>query len=374
VAHYEGWHAIVYALYFVPFAMLAVLMDRWRPIDHVPAVDRTPKPRAAKRGQSDNKLASRRLRFAPSIFCALAMTAALVAVIRPPIIQADGKLTVHFLDVGQGDSALVVFPRGKTMLADGGGDLRFDRRERDKRGVTQAEEIEPVFTDNAFSVGEGVVSRFIWSLGRTRVDYVLATHSDADHIGGLSDVVGNFDVGQAIVGHAPEGDAEYDSFVDALRQRRVPLSSVSAGEQFEIDGVTIEVLWPLPASGSPVTSGNNDSVVLRLVYGSVSILLAGDIERAAEASLVASGVDLRADLLKVPHHGSRTSSTEGFINAVNPRYAVVSVGERSRFGHPHEAVVNRYLARNVKPYQTGRDGMVTIETNGSTLDIRTNKK
>jgi competence protein ComEC len=136
--------------------------------------------------------------------------------------------------------------------------------------------------------------------------------------------------------------------------------------------VSIEVLWP-PASapGAQVTSGNNDSVVLRLVYGSASILLAGDIELAAEGSLVASGADLRADILKVPHHGSRTSSTEAFIKAVSPGYAVISVGERSRFGHPHAAVVDRYRARNVKLLQTGRDGMVTVETDGQAIEVRT---
>src|SRR5439155_16934379 len=162
---------------------------------------------------------------------------------------------------------------------DGGGDLRFDRQER---GVPQAGEIEPVFTDNAFSIGEAVVSRFIWSLGRTRVDYVLATHADADHIGGLWDVVRNMQVGQAIVGHVPTADPEYDRFVDEVRQRRVPLSAVSAGEQFEIAGVAIEVLWPPAASDSLVTSGNNDSVVLRFRYGLVSMVLDGDLELAAE--------------------------------------------------------------------------------------------
>ena len=376
VAHYEGWHSIIYAVYFVPLAMLAVLIDRWQPIDHVLQVDGT----GALKQNTDNRNSrsprrpltlSPRLRFAPSLVCALAMTSALVAVIRPPSNQADGKLTVHFLDVGQGDSAFVVFPHGKTMLVDGGGELRFDGRER---GVIQAEEVEPAFSDNAFSIGEAVVSRFIWSLGRTRVDYVLATHADADHIGGLWDVVRNMQIGQAIVGHVPTADPEYDRFVDEVRRRRVRLSAVSAGEQFEIDGVAIEVLWPPPASGSRVTSGNNDSVVLRLVYGSVSIVLAGDIEQATEASLVASGVDLHADLLKVPHHGSRTSSTEAFISAVNPSYAVISVGERSRFGHPHATVVNRYLARDVKLLQTGHDGMVTVETDGASIDVETYRR
>ena len=131
------------------------------------------------------------------------------------------------------------------------------------------------------------------------------------------------------------------------------------------------MLWPPAASGDAVTSGNDDSVVLRLVYGSVSVLFAGDIEQAAENSLVASGVDLRADVLKVPHHGSRTSSTEAFVDAVNPGYAVISVGERSRFGHPHPAVVERYRSRSIGLLHTGRDGMVTVATDGKSLKIDT---
>ena len=371
VAHYEGWHSIIYAFYFAPLAMLAVLIDRWQPVDRMSAVDRSHKPIA---GAQSNLAAPAPRHVFPSIFCALSMTAALVAVIRPPLDSANGRLTIYFLDVGQGDSALVVFPHGKTMLVDGGGELRFDRREQDGRGY-EAEEGEKDFTDNTFSIGEAVVSRFIWSLSRTRVDYVLATHAHADHIGGLSDLVRNLSVGQALVGHAVPTDREYDQFAKAVYKSGIRLSAVTAGERFEIDGVSIEVLWPSPpAYGVQVTSGNNDSVVLRLVSGSVSILLAGDIEQAAEDSLVASGADLRADILKVPHHGSRTSSTEAFINAVNPEYAVISVGERSRFGHPHPAVVQRYLARGVKLLQTGRDGMVTVETDGSSFDVRTYRK
>jgi competence protein ComEC len=297
-------------------------------------------------------------------------------VIKPPVAGSGGKLTIHFLDVGQGDSALVVFPRGKTMLVDGGGELSFAAPNTgDAQGsMNDTPEDEPIFSDRAFSIGEAVVSRFIWSLGRTRVDYVLATHAHADHIGGLSDVVRNLDVRQAVVGYAVPDEPEFKRFAGAAAERRTPLYTVAAGERFAIDGVTIEVLWPPPADGREATSGNDDSVVLRLVYGSISILLAGDIEQSTEASLVQSGANLRADLLKVPHHGSRTSSTVSFIDAVNPRYAVISVGERSRFGHPHASVVNRYLMREVKLFQTGRDGMVTLETDGATLDLKAYKK
>jgi competence protein ComEC len=361
VAHYEGGYAVVYALYFVPLAMVAVWIDWWKPVDHLTPIDRIVTHRVS--AIASRKPTGSRRRFVATFAWVLAMTAVLLAVLRPPSTQPDGRLRVHFLDVGQGDSALVVFPRGKTMLLDGGGELRFARREQ--------EETEPIFTENAFSIGDAVVSRFIWSLGRTKVDYVLATHADADHVGGLSDVVENFRIGQAIVGHVPAHDPEYERFVDALRRRQAPLSAVSAGEHFEIDGVRVEVLWPPKATGAEVTSGNDDSVVLRLVYGSVSMLFAGDIERAAEDSLVASGVDLRADVLKVPHHGSRTSSTEGFVNAVNPRYAVISVGERSRFGHPHPPVVERYRARNIRLLQTGRQGTVTVATDGASMEVST---
>lgn len=370
VAHYEGWHSIIYVLYFVPLAIVAVLLDRWRPVDVIlPAVRTTSTER--------RRVAPlRRSSVAPSLLCALAMASVLIAVIKPLPNQPHGKLIVNLLDVGQGDSAFIVFPRGKTMLVDGGGEIRFRTGEpvHDSTDWTQGDGAESEFADQAFSIGEAVVSRFIWSLGRTRVDYVLATHSHADHMGGLSDVVRNLDVGQAVVGHAPTSDAEFEHFCDAAGGRNVHLFSLKAGEHFDIDGVGIDVLWPPTAQGLPVTSGNDDSIVLRLVYGSISILLAGDIERNAEDSLIAAGVNLKADVLKVPHHGSRTSSTEAFIDAVNPGYAVISVGERSRFGHPHASVVERYKARGVKLFQTGRNGMVTVATDGSTIEVATNRK
>src|SRR6185369_5639883 len=382
VAHYEGWHSIIYVLYFVPLATMAVLLDRWRTVDvmmpdaRTTWTERTDRTEKTKRTGRRQVAPSRRSSVAPSLLCALAMAAVLIAVIKPSSNHQKGRLIVHFLDVGQGDSAFIVFPGGSTMLVDGGGEIRFKKVApgHDPIDWTQADGSEADFTDQAFSIGEAVVSRFIWSLGRTRVDYVLATHAHADHMGGLVDVVRNLDVGQAVVGHAPTADAEFEQFRNAVERRNVPFSILNAGEHFDIDGVGIDVLWPPPAQDLPVTSGNDDSIVLRLVYGSISILLAGDIERNAEDSLVASGVNLKADVLKVPHHGSRTSSTEAFVDAVNPGYAVISVGERSRFGHPHVSVVERYKTRGVKLLQTGRDGMVTVETEGNSISIASFRK
>jgi competence protein ComEC len=134
--------------------------------------------------------------------------------------------------------------------------------------------------------------------------------------------------------------------------------------------VRVEVLHPAAARPEASKSANDESVVLRLVYGATAILLTGDIEREAEEALVKSGVELRADVMKVPHHGSKTSSTRGFLDVVKPRYAVISVGERSRFGHPHAPVVARYRERGVELLQTGRGGMVTVQTDGTDFTVR----
>jgi competence protein ComEC len=401
VPHYADWHVWLYAAYYLPLVGWAILIDRWRPVDTFFAVERAqPGQSASSQTEPAIKRPRRGLRSMLSrhrkaMTCGLALALTVLAVIRPLPLPLGRKLTVHFLDVGQGDSALLEFPQGTTMLVDSGGELRFDSRRKkpEPSGADAAPAVavaaEPVsdpasdpasdtddtdFREENFAVGEAVVSRFLWSERRRHLDFALVTHADADHIGGFHEVLQNFAIDDALVGHRAPENSQYRRFSRLAARRHVPVDQLVAGDRFSIDGVQIEVLWPPPPSTLPVTSKNNDSVVLRLIYGSTSILLAGDIEEPAEAALVKSGADLRADLLKVPHHGSKTSSTEAFLDCVRPATAVISVGERSRFGHPHRTVVERYQSRGIRLLQTGRVGMVTAESDGSQVLISTYRR
>ena len=296
---------------------------------------------------------------------------AILGIASPPEPVATGKLTVHFLDVGQGDSAVIVFPGGSTMLIDGGGEFRFIRwRAGGDQKAQESRDARGSGSDYGFSVGEAVVSRFLWSLGLNRVDYLVATHSDVDHLGGLRRVVNNLTVEQAIIAASTADDFEFAEFTEALRRRAIPIGSVSAGKAYEIEGVKLELLWP-PAKTGKSSSDNNNSIVLRLTYGERSVLFTGDIEAEAEQQIVKSGFSVRADVLKVPHHGSRTSSTEGFIDSVRPSHAVIPAGARSRFGHPHSIVLERYKTRGIAVLQTGVNGTVTVETDGRNLRVST---
>lgn len=385
VAHYEGWRSMIYGLYFIPLCLLVMMIDRWSPVDRARFAleGRGADPRPGSREDSSRAKRSARPRFHRHLARAAltpyallpAVLACAIGVARPCAPNPDGRLRIHFLDVGQGDSALVIFPRGSTMLIDAGGEMSFGARAAPPEDSTEGEperreDSEPKLR-GGFSIGEMVVSRFLWSLGYTRVDYLVATHGDADHIGGLSDVARNFDVGQSIIGSLTirehGKDAELKRFLQTIAARDIPLGQVSAGQRFEIEGVRIEVLWP-PAGASGASS-NNDSVVIRLVYGRLSVLMTGDIERATESVLAGSRADLRADILKAPHHGSRTSSSEDFLGEVEPECVVISVGERSRFGHPHEIVLDRYRQRGMRVFQTGRDGMVTVSADESGFDV-----
>jgi competence protein ComEC len=271
-------------------------------------------------------------------------------------------LHIDFLDVGQGDSALITFPDGKTLLVDGGGKFRL---------VLDGGETGEPFEPDIRGIGDAVVSEFLWNRGYSHVDAILATHADADHIQGLADVARNFDIGSAIFGRMPPDDPDFAELATVLGRRGIPYGLLARGDRLKYGEATVEVLYPLATDDPVAVSDNDHSVVLRIIMGSRSFLLTGDIERRAEAELVSSGGTLAADLIKVAHHGSRTSSTQSFIDAVGAKYAVISVGSSSRFGHPHAEVVDRWTASGAKVMTTGERGTVSISTDGRDLEIKT---
>jgi len=261
-----------------------------------------------------------RRQFAPPIrplewaaIIALAALTSLVATHPFAPLLNRGKLEVSVLDVGQGDSIFAAFPDGRTMLIDGGGQPGSEWVGGQRSGL---------------DVGEQVVSPYLWSRGIKRLDVVALTHAHHDHLDGLHSVLQNFRVGELWIGR----DEETHAFEDLLKEaseHAVRVVHEVSGSKFDWEGVTGEVLWP--ADPTPVNeASNDDSLVLRLEDGSVRFLLAGDIQKKVEQRLVKEDAEIAADFLKVPHHGSKTSSTPDFVSAVAPKVAVVSAGRRIR--------------------------------------------
>ncbi len=334
---------IVYGIYFLPLIFLAFAVVRWKPYDLKPG----------------SILAGRRF-LVPLIAATVILTA--IIVFHPfSVAKPDGRVHIDFLDVGQGDAALITFPDGKTLLVDGGG--RFDYRKND-------DDAEP-FERDTRGIGESVVSEVLWAKGYSRIDAILATHADADHIQGLTDVAKNFRIGTATFARTPSDDPDLIALNEILIRRRVPTEIVARGDRLNFGDVMVEVIYPEASEDQDSVSDNNHSIVLRITYGSRTFLLTGDIERQAEMELLNSGFPLNADLIKVPHHGSRTSSMAPFVDAVTAKYAIISIGRRSAFGHPHNDVVERWKAAGATVMTTGERGMISVSTDGNAIDIIT---
>jgi competence protein ComEC len=302
-----------------------------------------------------------RRQFAPPIrplewaaIIALAALTALVATHPFAPVLNRGKLEVSVLDVGQGDSILVAFPDGRTMLIDGGGQPGSEWVGGQRSGL---------------DVGEQVVSPYLWSRGIKRLDVVALTHAHHDHLDGLHSVLQNFRVGELWIGRDEETHA-FEDLLNEAREHGVRVVHEVSGSKFDRDGVTGDVPWP--ADATPVSeASNDDSLVLRLEDGSVRFLLAGDIQKKVEQRLVKEDAEVAADFLKVPHHGSKTSSTPDFVAAVAPKVAVVSAGEANPFGHPAPGTIERYAQAGVRLLRTDRDGAVTALTDGHALTVTT---
>jgi competence protein ComEC len=282
--------------------------------------------------------------------CVLFLSTGFAALARTTPSGDHGVLEVTAIDVGQGDSILVVAPDGATMLIDGGGS------------------IGPVHSE--FDFGEDVVSPYLWWRGLDHLDVVVLTHAHGDHIGGLSRIVQNFHPKEVWVGINPETPALYHFLaVDAENQAAVKRHT--AGETLQWHGTEIRVLSP-PADWRPKKEPkNDDSLALLVSYKSTSALLAGDLEKKMERFVAAESP--RADVLKVAHHGSATSTTQELLDAVQPRFAAISVGWHNSFGHPRLDVLERLQAAHVRTYRTDMLGMISFFLNGKTVSVKTSQ-
>lgn len=255
---------------------------------------------------------------------------------------SSSELKVVFLDVGQGDSTYIKMPSGEDILIDGG--------------------------DN--SHGDKVVSE-LKRLGVDDLDVVIGTHPDSDHIGGLTTVLKEFDVKSVYAPKVAHTTKTYKNFLIAVKEKGLQINTAKAGVQLPVKGA--KALFVSPTKNYGTDEMNTWSAVLHVSYGSTSFLFTGDADTKSEKDMLASGQRLKADVLKVGHHGANTSSSVAFLKEVRPTYAVISVGKDNKYGHPTQKTLNKLNQNSVKVYRTDQRGTITATSNGKNISFSTAK-
>ncbi|MCU1275407.1 MAG: internalization-related competence protein ComEC/Rec2, partial [Bryobacterales bacterium] len=266
---------------------------------------------------------------------------------------SSGTLELTTIDVGQGDSVMVAFPDRKIMLVDSGGFPSFGTRVKPK-----------------LDIGEDVVSPYLWTRAISRIDVLVSTHAHEDHIGGAAAVIENFRPRELWTGANPDSPG-WQKIEAKARQFGVKVVPMREGMSFQYGGTAVKVLAPTTGYETSATPKNNDSLVLLIQFGKHSFLLTGDMERQVEDRLLSDGALSHIDVLKVAHHGSKTSSTTEFLDAVQPVFAMISVGEGNLYRHPHPDIINRLTDHHTAIFRTDRFGLATVRSDGTHLEIST---
>jgi competence protein ComEC len=251
--------------------------------------------------------------------------------------QKDGLLKIYFFDVGQGDAIFIEAPNGNQVLIDGG---------PDKTILQKLGKVMPFFDKN--------------------IDMVILTHSDADHLTGLIEVIERYEVKNVMYSNIIRESSLYHKWQELVIKEKTNLVEPIAGKIINLGNNTlISILNPdKDLSGTILNKTNNESVVMMLYYGNIRILLTGDIELKTERRLILKGVDLDADVIKIAHHGSKTSTSNEFLYEVSPQVAIIQVGAKNRYGHPSVDVLKRLTDYDIKYYRTDINGDIKLASDG----------
>ncbi len=254
--------------------------------------------------------------------------------IAPVKAAASGRLKVHFIDVGDADCILIQ-QGDKSMLIDAGNNS-----------------------------DEAAIKKYLLSLGIKRLDIIIGTHADEDHIGSLDAIINDIEVEKIYMPDSNTTTKYIEDVMLAVRKKGLQITPPVSGETFKLGDAVCTIL-------APVFSGyeklNNYSVVLKLQYGNTSFLFTGDAEGVSESEMIKRGFDLSANVLKLGHHGSIRSTTNEFLQRVNPQYAVISVGKNNKYRHPHKSILKKLKAKSIKVYRTDKNGTVVAESDGENI-------
>lgn len=248
----------------------------------------------------------------------------------------DGSslLKVHFIDVGQADSILIQYGNENMLIDAGNND------------------------------DENTLKNYINSLGIKEFKYVVGTHAHEDHIGSLDYIINSFKVGKVYFPKVSASTKTFENLLNAVNNKGMKFTIPTVGESFNLGDAKCTILGP---NGSTYTDANNYSIVIKLEYGSNSFLFTGDAEDVSEKEMLSSGLNLKSDVLKAGHHGSKSSTTDEFLNAVNPKYAVLSVGKDNDYGHPNKETLDKFSERKIKVYRTDESGTIVATSDGKNI-------
>lgn len=250
------------------------------------------------------------------------------------------NLMIHFLDVGQADSIFIQDPSGNTMLIDAG--------------------------NNADSE---LITNYIHNLGIKKIDFLIGTHPHEDHIGGMDAVINEFDIGTIYMPKVSNNTRTFEDVLIAIRDKGYKIKAPTPGSEFSLGNSLCTILSPIDSTYDEI---NNYSIVLRLSYGDTSFLFQGDAEGLVESEILSKYADIHADLIKLGHHGSKFSSNDDYLKAVDPKFAVISSGKDNSYGHPHKETLDILNEMGIDTYRTDQLGTIIVTSNGTNITLNKN--